>query len=187
VETFKSPSLVFSAVLLLVTLTLGCFGYEREWSTNPASILVSNRGRDRYIYKATLTGAPRSPASRPALPVLDLIPGDMREIAVINVRSEFNGPGGLVRSEGELYQDLSEVGQRLGATHFHVSKTGFADSYITSLAASALVPAAAPVPEASPPTQTHAPVPEHKCVASSLPEWAGASPEQKRELLRKCR
>jgi hypothetical protein len=184
---FRSSSLVFSAVLLVATLTLGCFGYEREWSTNPESILISNRGRNRYIYQATLTGAPRSPASRPALPVLDFIPCDMREIAVINVRSEFNSPGGLVRSEGELYQELSELGQRLGATHFHVAKTGFADSYITSLAASALVPAADPVPKASPPTQVPAPVPQHKCVASSLPEWAGASPEQKRELLRKCR
>lgn len=179
----KFPGLVFSAVPLLATLVLGCFGYDREWSTNPESMLASNRGRSRYVYQATLTDAARAPTPRPALPFMDLAPAGLREIAIINARADFFGSSGLVRSEGELYQDLSEVAQRLGATHFHVAKTAITDSYITSLVASALAPTAAP-PQASPPP---VPVPQHKCVASSLPEWSSASPEEKKALLEKCR
>jgi hypothetical protein len=182
--------LLFSAVTLLASLMLGCYGYEREWSTNPDAILVSNRGACQYVYQATLTGAPRAPAPRPAVPLMDLIPGDMREIAIINVRVEFGSHPGMVRSEGQLYQDLSEVAQRLGATHFHVAKIGFTASYITSLAASALAPATADSarePPPPPPAPPSVPVPKHKCMASSLPEWAGASPEQKKVLLDKCR
>ncbi|HET6149965.1 MAG TPA: hypothetical protein VFH68_20665 [Polyangia bacterium] len=180
--TIKFPGLVFAALLLLPTLTVGCFGYEREWSTNPESILSSNRGRSRYVYQAILTDAARAPAPRPALPFMELAPAGLREIAIINARAEFFGSSGLVRSEGELYRDLSEVAQRLGATHFHVAKTAVTDSYITALVASALAPAGAPLLESPPPVAR----PQHKCVASSLPEWASASPEEKKALLAKC-
>jgi hypothetical protein len=56
--------------------------------------------------------------------LLEGSPGNLNQVALINVRAEFSGQGigGLVRSEADLFPELQELSQKLGASVFRVKK-----------------------------------------------------------------
>jgi hypothetical protein len=167
---------------LAVTGALGCFATGREWTAREDRLLVSNRGFCSYVYRGTRTTPALASAAQPAV-VTNQSSDDLLEVAVINASTEGGGIG--VRSEGELYDDLAVVAQKLGGTRFVVMKTGMFQNGVSMLVASVLAPRGAPLASEQPPEAK--PASAHKCVASELPEWEGASAVEKKALLDRCR
>jgi hypothetical protein len=130
-----------AGVLLLLASACTNFGYARERSADPSRALVTNAGENRYVFSVTRIRRLRAKTER-ATPLVNVAPGNLAEVIVINVKAEFTGYGseGLRSTEADFYSDLATLAAEYGATRFHVASKTVTGVYVSTMTVSGLAP-----------------------------------------------